>query len=83
MNKVLATLKKNSREQIGICLNDFHGKLVIDIRVFYPGPYGEWLPGKQGLAFTIDKLPALLNALQEAAEMIEDDHALQKEETEE
>jgi hypothetical protein len=72
MNRVLKTLKKNNREQIGICLTDFKGKLVINIRVFYQGANGEWLPGKQGLAFTIDKLPTFRDALQETAELLDE-----------
>lgn len=84
MNRVLKMVKKNSREQIGISLNDFKGKQLIDLRVFYSGPNGEWLPGKQGLAFTIDKLPLFLNALQEAAELIDAVvNTLENEETEE
>jgi len=72
MDRVLKTMKKNSREQIRISSTDFHGRQVISIRVFYPGPNGEWLPGKQGLAFTSDKMPLFLDALQETAKLLDE-----------
>jgi hypothetical protein len=72
MERVLQTLTKNSREQIRIGLTDFNGRQVIDIRVFYQGPNGEWLPGKKGLAFTSDKLPLFMNALQETAKLLDE-----------
>ena len=71
MDRVLKTLKKNSSEEIRISLSDFNGRQVINIRVFYLGPNGEWLPGKKGLAFTVDKLQPFLNALQEAAKQLD------------
>ena len=73
MERVLQTLTKNSREQIRISLSDFHGRQVINIRVYYLGPDGEWLPGRQGLAFTIEKMPLFINALQEAATLLDED----------
>jgi hypothetical protein len=72
MERVLQTLTKNSREQIRISLTDFHGRQVINIRVFYQEPNGEWLPGKKGLAFTSDKMPLFLNALQETAKLLDE-----------
>jgi hypothetical protein len=70
MDRVLKTLKKNSRDQIRISLTEFSGRQVISIRVFYQDLNGEWLPGKQGLAITVDKMQPLLNALLEAAKLI-------------
>jgi hypothetical protein len=72
MDRVLRTLTKNSREQIRISLSDFHGRQVIDIRVYYQGPNGEWLPGKKGLAFTSEKLPLFLDALQETIKLLDE-----------
>ncbi|MDQ3819666.1 MAG: transcriptional coactivator p15/PC4 family protein [Acidobacteriota bacterium] len=84
MDRVLITMKKNSRDEIRISLSDFGGRLILNIRVFYPGPDGELLPGRQGIAFTIDKLPIFLNALHEAAELLEDDdNELETDEAEE
>ena len=73
MDRVLRTLVKNSSEQIRIGLSDFHGRRVIDIRVYYPGADGEWRPTKKGFGFTIDKLPLFLNALQETAKLLDED----------
>lgn len=72
MDRVLQTLTKNSREQIRIGLSDFHGRWVINIRVFYQGANGEWLPGRKGLAFAKEKLPLFLSALQESAKLLDE-----------
>jgi hypothetical protein len=72
MDRVLKTLKKNSSEEIRISLSDFNGRQVINLRVFYPGPDGEWLPGKQGLAFMVDKMQPFLDALLEAARLLDE-----------
>jgi hypothetical protein len=72
MERVLQTLMKNSSEQIRISLTDYHGRQVINIRVYYQRPDGEWLPGRKGLAFTSDKLPPFLNAVQEAAKLLDE-----------
>lgn len=81
MERVLQTLTKNSREQIRISLTDFHGRQVINIRVFYQGPKGEWLPGNKGLAFASEKMPLFLNALQEAAKLLDEDGTERREDT--
>jgi hypothetical protein len=73
MDRVLRTVTKNSREEIRIGLTDFHGRQVIDIRVFYPGPDGEWRPTKKGFGFTSEKLPRFINALQETAKLLDED----------
>lgn len=73
MDRVLRTLAKNRSEQIRIISTEFHGRQVIDIRVYYLGPDGEWRPTKKGLAFTIDKLPLFSNALHEAEKQLDED----------
>ncbi len=70
MDKVVATFYKNSREQVQVLLRNYKGKNLIDLRVFWTQDSKEWLPGKKGLALTVDKLPLLLAALHKAAEMV-------------
>lgn len=66
MDKIVATFKKNSREQVRVSLSDFHGHQIIDMRVFWTPDGTNWNPSKKGLAIGVEKLPLLLASLHEA-----------------
>ncbi|WP_306753860.1 transcriptional coactivator p15/PC4 family protein [Paracoccus actinidiae] len=59
----LGAIPKNSREVIRITAEHFKGRDIINFRVWYRDDAGEMRPGKQGLAFRTDLLPAVLKAL--------------------
>lgn len=65
MQKTVATIPKNSLEEIRIGLDEWKGRDLVNIRV-WAEPYegGERRPTKKGLAVSIAKLPALVAALQ-------------------
>jgi Transcriptional Coactivator p15 (PC4) len=74
MDKTVATFAKNSREQVRVALTEFHGRQLIDMRVFWSPDGGvSWSPGKKGLALGVEKLPVLLASLHQAAEMLGQD----------
>ncbi|MGA0613419.1 transcriptional coactivator p15/PC4 family protein [Paracoccus sp. KR1-242] len=62
----LGTIAKNSREEIRITAESFKGHDIINIRVWYRDDTDEMRPGKQGLAFRLDLLPAVLDTLGKA-----------------
>lgn len=64
----IATIKKNSREEVRVSLDEFRGHHLVNVRVFYDAGDGEMKPGKQGIAVKVELLPELLSALV-AAEM--------------
>lgn len=55
-------IKKNSRESIVISENEFNGRKLIDLRVFYKDEE-ELKPTKKGIAISVDKLDELVSAL--------------------
>ena len=57
------TIRKNSREEIRVSLDDFKGQMLVNLRVWFQGETGQMLPGKQGIAFRVDTLPEVLVAL--------------------
>ena len=59
----IATIKKNSREEIRVTLDEFRGHHLVNIRVFYDAGDGEMKPGKQGIAVKVELFPELLAAL--------------------
>jgi len=62
---VATIIEKNKREQIRIEVNEFRGQDLVDIRVYYQDQdSGEWKPSKKGIAFRVELLPEVIEALQ-------------------
>jgi hypothetical protein len=56
LNELIATFEKSRREEVRVSIDEYMGKKLVNIRVFYkPEKGGEWLPGKQGVAVSVDR----------------------------
>ncbi len=70
MNKTIATIEKNQREQIVVALSEFEGQDgifdKIDVRVFYNAGNDKMRPTRNGLSVPVQLLPELIEALEEA-----------------
>ncbi len=66
MTKPLATIRKNSSEELRVSLDEFRGHQLVALRVWFQSSDGEMRPGKQGLALKVDLLPELRAAILEA-----------------
>lgn len=73
MDITVAVFPKNSREQVRVTLGDFHGRQILNIRVYWTPDGTNWSPSKKGLAIAIEKLPLLLASLHQAAEVVGQD----------
>lgn len=73
MEKTVAVFPKNSRENIHVNLTEFHGRDLIDIRVFWSADGTNWNPSKKGISIGIEKLPILLACLHQAADILGQD----------
>lgn len=62
---VIATIQKNSKEEIRVTLGTFNGRQIVNLRTWFRGDDGEMRPGK-GLACRLDLLPQLAAAMAEA-----------------
>ena len=64
----IASIKKNSREEIRVSLDLFNGHRLFNMRVFFEAEDGSMRPGKNGLAFKVDKLEEFAAAVTTAVE---------------
>jgi hypothetical protein len=62
-SEVIAKFEKNSREEVWISIDDFRGRKLINLRVHYRSPTGDWLPGKQGIALSVERYRDLAEAV--------------------
>jgi hypothetical protein len=61
----IATIPKNSREELRVSLDEYQGHRLINMRIWFDAGE-EMRPGKKGLSLKLDALPELLAALQNA-----------------
>jgi hypothetical protein len=62
-SQLVAQFEKNSKEEVRVSIDDFRGRKIINIRVYYRSDSGQWLPGKQGLALAVDRYRDLADAM--------------------
>jgi hypothetical protein len=66
-DRLLATIRKNGREEIRITRGDFKGFDVVGVRVWFQDrDTGEMRPGKDGLAFRVELVDEVIEALRAA-----------------
>ena len=68
---LVRVIEKGASGRIHIRLSKFRDKDYLDIRNFYEGEEGEWLPTRKGVAVPVDLYPELMDALTAAKELIE------------
>jgi len=69
--EVVASFEKNSREEVRVSVDDFRGRKIINIRVYYRSESGSWSPGKQGLAISVDRYRDLAEAMLKLGEKLQ------------
>jgi hypothetical protein len=73
---VIATVEKNSKEELRISIDEFHGRKLINFRIFYRSSSGDWLPGKQGMALGVDRYRELAAAMVVVGEKLQEEGML-------
>jgi Transcriptional Coactivator p15 (PC4) len=65
--RLLATVRKNAREEIRITRGDFKGFDIVGLRVWFEDrESGEMRPGKDGLAFRAELVDEIIEGLRAA-----------------
>lgn len=64
--RTVATVRKNAGQEIRVGLQEYRGRQIASVRVWFLGDDDVWRPGKDGLNFRADLLPELHRALGEA-----------------
>jgi Transcriptional Coactivator p15 (PC4) len=70
-SEVIAQFEKNSKEEVRVSIDDFRGRKLINLRVYYRSEQGNWLPGRQGLALGVDRYRDLADALVKLGEQLQ------------
>lgn len=65
---VVAQFEKNKKEEVRISVGTFHGRRIINLRVYYKDDDGSWKPGKQGLALSVERYKDLAGAVLQVGE---------------
>ena len=67
-DQLVATIIKNSTEELRIALSEYRGCHLINCRIWanYDSPLEEKRPTKKGFALAVAKLPELIEVLQRA-----------------
>ncbi len=63
----IAVLEKNTRQTVHVRILEYHGRRFVDLRVF-SGTADRPLATKKGLAFPVEQVPALIEALGQVGE---------------
>jgi hypothetical protein len=67
---IIAQFEKNSKEEVRVSIDEFKGRTLINIRVYYKDN-DKWLPGRQGIALSIDRYRDLADALVKLGEELQ------------
>jgi hypothetical protein len=62
------TLRKNSREELRVSVDEFRGHRLLNLRVWYESDDGTLRPGKQGLAVRLEMAGDLARAIREVCD---------------
>jgi hypothetical protein len=68
MSRPVATIRKNSREQLRVSIDDYRGHELLSFRVWFEAEDGSMRPGMQGLALRLELAPELLGAIRSVVE---------------
>ena len=68
MEHLIASIPKNTAEEIDVALTMFRNRQLVDMRVYFTDQRsGKRVPTKKGITFSPKILPPLIEALQRAA----------------
>lgn len=68
---LIAQFEKNKKEEVRVSIDTFHGRKLINIRVYYRDADGTMKPGKQGIALATDQYKNLAGAVLELGQHLE------------
>jgi hypothetical protein len=65
---LVAQFEKNKKEEVRVSVGSFHGRQIINMRVFFKDDDGSWKPGKQGLALSVERYKDIAGAIVQVGE---------------
>ena len=65
-DRLITEIPKNTKEVIRVTIGEFNDRPIAGARVWFKANDGSWRPSKTGIAFRLELLPAVADALAEA-----------------
>lgn len=66
-SKLIASIDRSEREKLHISVNEYKGRVSLDLRIFYTTDNGEnWRPTQKGVTVAPEHLDDLIDAIEEA-----------------
>jgi hypothetical protein len=65
---LIHAFRKNALEQVHLSLRQYHEREYLDLRAYYQGDDGEYLPTRRGITLALDSLDELETGLQKVRE---------------
>lgn len=62
--RVIVEFERGAGQKVVVRRTEFRGKEYLDLRQFFEGDEGQWLPTKKGVSLPWETCPALIEALQ-------------------
>ncbi len=81
MEELVSSFEKNALEEVRVCLTEFKGHQLIDLRVYYISADGEPRPTKKGLSLSVGLYPELKEAFAKLEQTLKDRGLLEGSET--
>ena len=63
MDELIEQFEKNATEVVRVSLTEYHGRKLIDVRVYYSDSEGQYRPTKKGVSLSVDVYPDFKRAL--------------------
>jgi len=63
---VIDEIQKNANETIRVCLSTYKDRRYLDLRLFFKGDGGAWIPSKKGLTIPAGMLEKLETSISKA-----------------
>ncbi len=70
-DKVISRFRKNASEEIRVAIREYHGRRLVDVRVFAGARGQETVPTKKGVSIPIEVFSEFKNAIDDAEELLD------------
>lgn len=70
-NTEFLNLRRSDSECLRVTVDEYRGRMLVDIRVWYVAPGGEWKPGRSGVSLRPEQLAQVVQALMLAARAVD------------
>jgi hypothetical protein len=70
-DETIAAIERKEGEQLRVALRSYNGHSYLDVRVYFQGDRGDWLPTKKGITLNARSAAGLASALDEGIQKLE------------